>query len=246
MDFTRISEGVFGFFKDISPRSKTNVLYIVLILGFGIYLIERFNVFDKRLDEINEKEIEVDFKPQILDREDGHVVIANEDLLTKMRDSIKTANKSEIKDMCKDLVLEMSPYCNYVSYWKIHNDGKPIRTGDRRPYFYVILSSDRDIAFDFKDDKKLHGGYFEMAKITKEVEIYTLKDAVMRHNVHYDETAEIMDRLGTKSMVWACVKSDDYEWYFASFSFNRILTDDDEKIYEEKIIDFKRYILRRT
>ncbi|WP_026755046.1 hypothetical protein [Sediminibacter sp. Hel_I_10] len=244
MDFGKVTESFLGFFKDISTRDKANAFYIILIAVIVFIFLKQFNFLSQELHEIRDQKIDIP-AVQKLNREQGEIVLENEDFLQKMRDSSAQARAAEIKEECLRLKYQI-PNCNHVTYWKLHNQGEIIREGDTdRPYFLVMISSSRDIEFDYQESTKLHGGYFYLAKMVKNNEYAAIDDVTKWPMINYGDSKERMRMLGTKSLAWSCVKYSSKEWYFVSFSFDKPLTNDESFNALKLVQDFKRFVKRR-
>ena len=233
------------FFKGV-PKWALTVSFLLLTISATVFIMLKalgnIKIEESPIKELTESQKTIKAKTDydIAQKLDSITKKNHEANLARLRQ-----NKDDIKEECIRLKYEMYR-CNHVTYWKIHNNGNIIEEGDTdRPYFMVLISSSRDIKFDFQESQKLHGGYFNFAKSVKNNGWYVVGDVAKFPSINYGESRQLMSLHQTKSIFGSLVKKTPYEWYFVSFSFSRTIKPEESSEILQRLIDFDRFVKRR-
>jgi len=244
MDFGKLLS--ISFFKDTPLWARIAVLFILIF--FGCFIMGLLAVKDDLKELIQETSKQEPIKK--IDRDEGAIILENEDMLKQMRDSIAEAKANRVLENNKEisresiLIKTRLNYCNSVSYWKVHNNGEPIEP-DKRPFVVVLISSSADIEFDYKDSNPIEGGYYYFAKQMLEQGSMSYPNVTMMNSVYQGKTRKIMDQNRTVSIMGATVKHSPLEWYFVSFSFSKPSSECNNPNDSRELNDFRRFVQKR-
>lgn len=247
MDFGKLLS--IPFFKDTPLSAKVFILFILVF--FSCFMIAIIVLKDD-LRELIKDPVNVPIKK--LSEKEQDIKIINEKVFKVKWDSVLKSqanlkmqksieNKSSIGAECR-IIQERLNYCNYVTYWKVHNNREPIDV-NKDALSIVLLSSSEDIMYDYRKSQKLPNGYFYLAKQTIENDMMTYTNVMNMAPIAYGKTRVLMNQLDTKAIMMATVSQSFTEWYFVTFSFSKTSPDDYNTDLRLELSDFRRFVQKR-
>ncbi len=241
--------GIFSHgFKSVPPALKSLLVVVIVFFTMIMIFLMTFRVEVKEI-----------FEEQPLTVKEAEIMLDNERMMQRLRDSIEEANaikrlkkvakyRGEIDDESTKYKYLILNNCIGVNYYSIHNGGSPLEMNGNWE-LDVYVSTESSIEEDYSEDggnPKLYKGWenINLKAVTTETSVY-VPDVTKESMVYFGMSKEYLKQGNIKSFIILMVESRKNEALFVSFNFDVVDPHLKNENLTKSVYDFKRFVKSR-